>query len=233
MKRGLLLAVIVLYSAFVFAQKEKACKHLVYKDISPKGYVGYQFHVLAGEKLALTYLESTIPLYGPFLDCDMVSRKPAGYKMLHVVDGKEDIYIADVTSPKFRKISKKSIIEDHKANSDFMKTAMRNSADTAIFNEPILMEFTPNIGSGKIDNYDCTIGVMQISKSYSWKIWYTKEMSCNWVFHDYFWLVPGTIVRAEDSDGCVYALEIVEDTDFVLQETTESVREALRIFLNR
>ncbi|MBR5983176.1 MAG: hypothetical protein IK025_05595 [Bacteroidales bacterium] len=233
MKRGLLLAVIVLYSALVFAQKENASKHLVYKEISPNGYVSHYFHVLAGKKLALTYSEFTILLYGPFLDCDMVSRNPAGYKMLHVVDGKEDIYIADVASPKFNKINKKSIIEDHKQNSDFMKAAMVNSADTAIFDESVLMEFTPNIGKAKIDNYDCTIGVMQISKSYCWKIWYTKEINYNWVFNDYFWLVPGTIIRAEDSDGCVYALEREEDTDFVLQETAESVREALRIFLNR
>ena len=236
MRGTFLLTVMMLVSALVFAQKDKASKHLVYKEINSKGYV-YHFHVLAGEKLALTYSEITIPLHSPFLDCDMISRKPAGYKMLHVVDGKDGIYIADVTSPKFNKINKKSIIEDHKLDSAliavFKKAAAENNADTAIFDEPPLMEFTPNIGKAKIDTYDCTIGVMQVTKSYSWKIWYTKEMSYNWVFHDYYWLVPGTIVRAEDSDGCVYALERIEDTDFVLQETVESVREALRIFLNR
>ena len=237
MKRGLLLAVIVLYSALVFAQKEKACKHLMYKEIFPKGVV-YHVHVLAGENLALTCSDFKIPNTIPFLDCDLVSRKPAGYKMLDVID-RDEIYVADVTSRKFNKLNKKAIIDIYTPDSAFisvfMKIAAENnySSDMLYMDYPVIMKFTPNIGTEKIGDYECTIGMMQVSESYSWKIWYTKAMNYNWAFHDVFWLVPGTVVRAEDSDNLVYELEKVEDSDFVLQETTESVREALRMFFNR
>jgi hypothetical protein len=238
MKKTFVLTVILFVAAFAFAQNGKASKYLVYKEIFPRGDV-YHVHVLAGEKLALVCSDLKIPNTIPFLDCDLVSRKPAGYKILHVVDGKEEIYVADVTMPKFNKISKKSIAEcctlDSALVAFFKKLAVENNySDTVSLDEPVIMKFTPNIGTERIGDYECTIGTMQVSESYSWKIWYTKAMNYNWTFLDeVFWLVPGTVVRAEDSGNLVYELEKIEDSNFVLQETTESVREALRMFFNR
>ena len=237
MRGTFLLTVLVLVSAFVFAQNGKASKYLVYNEVFPNGDV-YHVHILASEKLALTCTDLKIPNTIPFLDCNLVSRKPASYKMLHVVDGKEEIYVADVNMPKFNKISKKSIVESYMLDSAlvalFKKFAVENNySDTVSLDEPVIMKFTPNIGTERIGDYDCIVGMMQVSESYSWKIWYTGSMNYNWVFNDVFWLVPGTVVRAEDSGNLVYELEKVEDSDFVLQENTESVREALRMFFNR
>ena len=237
MRGTFLLTVLVLVSAFVFAQNGKASKYLVYNEVFPNGDV-YHVHILVSEKLALTCTDLKIPNTIPFLDCNLVSRKPASYKMLHVVDGKEEIYVADVTMPKFNKISKKSIVESYMLDSAlvalFKKFAVENNySDTVSLDEPVIMKFTPNIGTERIGDYDCIVGMMQVSESYSWKIWYTRSMNYNWVFNDVFWLVPGTVVRAEDSGNLVYELEKVEDSDFVLQENTESVREALRMFFNR
>ena len=235
--RGILfVTVMMLVSAFVFAQNGKASKYLVYKEIFPKGNI-YHVHVLAGEKLALTCSDLKLPNTIPFLECNLVSRKPAGCKMLDVFD-RDEIYVAEVTYRKFNKLNKKTVIDSYKLDSAliafFKKIAVENNeSDTLSLGEPVIMKFTPNIGTERIGNYECIIGTMQVSKSYSWKIWYTKARAYNWAFNDVFWLVPGTIVRAEDSDNLVYELEKVEDSDFVLQETTESVREALRMFFNR
>lgn len=236
MRGTFLLTIMMLVSAFVFAQNGKASKYLVYKEVLPNGDV-YYLHVLVGENLALTCSDLKIPNTIPFLSCDLVSRKPAGYKMLDVVD-RDEIYVADVTSRKFNKLSKKTIIDSYRPDSAFVAVfkkiaAERNYSDTILLDEPVMMKFTPNIGTERIGDYDCIVGMMQVSESYSWKIWYTRSMNYNWVFNDVFWLVPGTVVRAEDSGNLVYELEKVEDSDFVLQENTESVREAMRMFFNR
>jgi len=211
-------------------------KYLVYKEIAPKGQVNH-LHILAGEKLALTCSDMKIPNTIPFLNCDLVSRKPAGYKFLNVVDRPDGIYVGDVVNPKFEKLSRQTIIERSTPDSAFLivlnEIFAEKYPDSTFVNKPVIMKFTPNIGSEHIGDYACTIGKMQITESYSCKIWYTKEMSYNWVFTDKFWLVPGTVVRAEYSDGNIYELEKFEDSNFVLQETTESVREALRMFFNR
>jgi len=233
MRKVVLISVFVFAVTILFAQS----KYLVYKEMTRTGYTSF-IHVLAGEKLALTYSDFKILRNNPFLDCDMVSRKPAGYKMLHVVDGKDEIYVADVTMPKFNKLSKKSIAECYTLDSAlvaFLKNIDPERKDPYMLSldEPTLMKFTPDIGTGKIGNYECTIGTMRISESYSCKIWYTKSMNYNWVFKDEFWLVPGTIVRAEYSNGMVYCLESVSDSELVVANNTESVKAALRLFLGR
>ena len=234
MRKVVLISVFVFAATMLFSQS----KYLVYKEMTRTGYTSF-IHVLAGEKLALTYSDFKILKDNPFLDCDMVSRKPAGYKMLHVVDGKEEIYVADVTMPKFNKISKKSIADSYTLDSAlvafFKKLAVENNdPDTVSLDEPVIMKFTPNIGTERIGDYECTIGTMRVSESYSWKIWYTKAMTYNWAFHnDVFWLVPGTVVRAEDSGGMVYSLESVSDSELVVANNTESVKAALRLFLGR
>ena len=76
MRRGLLLTVIVLYSAFVFAQKGKASKYLVYKETTKLGQSSL-VHILAGKDLAVVCYDLPIPSGLPFLNCDMVRRNPA------------------------------------------------------------------------------------------------------------------------------------------------------------
>jgi hypothetical protein len=104
-----------------------------------------------------------------------------------------------------------------------------------IVSEPVIMKFTPNIGSERIGEYDCTIGKMQITESWSCKIWYTKDINYNWVhiIHGEFWLVPGTVIRAEYSDGMTYCLESFSDSELIVGDNTESVKSALRLFFGR
>lgn len=59
-------------------------------------------------------------------------------------------------------------------------------------------------------------------------------MDYNWVqTRGEFWLVPGTVVRAEYSDGLVYSLDNVSDMDIEVGDNTESVKSALSLFFGK
>ncbi|MBQ5457221.1 MAG: hypothetical protein IIT61_00695 [Bacteroidales bacterium] len=173
----------------------------------------------------------------PFLSCYLISRKPAGYKFLNVIDRPDEIYVGDVANSKFEKLSRKAIIERSKPDSAFLAVLNEIIAekypDSTFVDKPVIMKFTPNIGSERIGDYECTIGKMQITESWSCKIWYTKEINYNWVHHDEFWLVPGTVIRAEYSDGMVYSLESISDSELAVGNNTESVKAALHLFFGR
>lgn len=233
MRRGLLLTVIVLYSAFVFAQKGKASKYLVYKETTKLGQSSL-VHILAGKDLAVVCYDLPIPSGLPFLNCDMVRRNPAVYRNLHVVDSNGDFMVADVTKAKLREISRESIIEQYTIDSTFM--AMFSDVaelSNGYIDEPVIMKYTPKLFTDRIGDYKCTVCDMRITETYSCRIWYTKSLYCNWVFNDVFWLVPGTVVRAEYSDGLVFTLEGIYDSDIVVEENSESVNKALRMFFYR
>jgi hypothetical protein len=236
MRGTFLVTVMMLVSAFVFAQNGKASKYLVYKEIFPRGDV-YHVHVLAGEKLALTCSDLKLPNTIPFLDCNLVSRKPAVCKFLNVIARPDEIYVSDVAYSKFEKLNRKAIIEHSTIDSAFLavlnKIIAEKYPDSIIVEKPIIMKFTPNIGSERIGDYDCTIGKMQITESESCKIWYTKEINYNWVHLDEFWLVPGTVIRAEYSDGMTYFLESISDSELAVGDNTQSVKAALHLFFGR
>lgn len=237
MRKLVILSFLILVSNMLFAQSTS--KYIVYKETTKTGHT-INYHILAGEKYAVMcsdfeqkFSENMYPL----LSCYLLSRKPAGYKFLNVIDRPDEIYVGDVANPKFEKLSRKAIIERSKPDSAFLAVLNEIIAekypDSTFVDKPVIMKFTPNIGSERIDEYDCTIGKMQITESWSCKIWYTKEINCNWVHHDEFWLVPGTVIRAEYSDGMTYCLESISDSELTVGNNTESVKAALRLFFGR
>lgn len=235
---------VVLLSVFVFAVitlfAQGASKYLVYKETTKTGHTSF-IHVLAGENYAVTSYDckpkaSDTTL--PFLDCNIVCRKPAGYKLIHVVDRYDGIYVADVPHLKYTEINREKIIERMKPDPWLLavmnEILTKEYPDSVYVDEPVIMKFTPNIGSERLGDFDCTIGEMQITESWNCKIWYTKMMDYNWVqTRGEFWLVPGTVVRAEYSDGLVYSLDNVSDMDIEVGDNTESVKAALSLFFGR
>lgn len=222
----------------LFAQG--ASKYLVYNETTKTGHT-ISFHILAGKNYAVMCDDFNPKisenLY-PLLSCYLISRKPAGYKFLNVIDRPDEIYVGDVAYSKFEKLNRKAIIEHSTIDSAFLavlnKIIAEKYPDSIIVEKPIIMKFTPNIGSERIGDYDCTIGKMQITESESCKIWYTKMMDYNWVqTRGEFWLVPGTVVRAEYSDGMVYSLESISDSELAVGNNTESVKAALHLFFGR
>ena len=206
MRKIAFLSVIVFSATMLFSQS----KYLVYKETTKSGHaINYQ--ILAGKNYAVMcddFNPKISEKMYPLLNCYLVSRKPAGYKFLHVVDRPDDIYVGDVANPKFEKLSRKAIVGRYMPDSAFLAVLNEIIAekypDSTFVGKPVIMKFTPNIGSERIGDYDCTIGKMQITESWSCKIWYTKMMDYNWVqTRGEFWLVPGTVVRAEYSDGLV------------------------------
>ena len=244
MRGTFLLTIMMLVSAFVFAQNGKASKYLVYNETTKTGHT-ISFHILAGKNYAVMCDDFNPKisenLY-PLLSCYLISRKPAGYKFLNVIDRPDEIYVGDVANSKFEKLSRKSIMVKYAPDSAFMAVLNEMIAEKepsfpapTIVSEPVIMKFTPNIGSERIGEYDCTIGKMQITESWSCKIWYTKDINYNWVhiIHGEFWLVPGIVVRAEYSDGMVYSLESISDSELAVGNNTESVKAALHLFFGR
>lgn len=239
MRGTFILTVMMLVSVFVFAQNGKASKYLVYKETTKTGYT-INYHILAGEKYAVRcpdFEQKVSEKMYPFLSCYLVSRKPAGYKFLNVIARPDEIYVSDVAYSKFEKLNRKAIIEHSTIDSAFLavlnKIIAEKYPDSIIVEKPIIMKFTPNIGSERIGDYDCTIGKMQITESESCKIWYTKEINYNWVHLDEFWLVPGTVIRAEYSDGMTYFLESISDSELAVGDNTQSVKAALHLFFGR
>lgn len=235
MKKFVIFTVLVLAYAMTFGQNES--KYLVYKETTKSDH-SHLIHILAGKDLAVVYNDMKIPNPPlPLLNCNLVSRKPAGYRMLDVVDNEDGIYVCEVSNARFLTLSKKQIKERTTPDSTFMAILndiiAKTYPDSVIENKPVVMKFTPNIGSEKIGSYDCTIGKMQITESYSCKIWYTKAMNYNWTFIDELWLVPGMVVRAEYSDGLTLNLESVTDSNLAIGNSTESVRKALHLLLGR
>ena len=236
MRKVVLISVFVFAATMLFSQS----KYLVYKETTKTGHT-ITYHILAGEKYAVSCSDFNPKISEnmyPLLSCYLVSRKPAGYKFLNVVDRPDEIYVSDVANSKFEKLSRKAIIEYSTPDSAFLAVLNEIIAekypDSTFVEKPTIMKFTPNIGSERIGEYDCTIGKMQITESWSCKIWYTKMMDYNWVqTRGEFWLVPGTVVRAEYSDGLVYSLESVSDSELVVANNTEFVKAALRLFLGR
>ena len=235
MRRVVFLSFFVFAATILFAQS----KYLVYKETTKTGHT-ISFHILAGKNYAVMCDDFNPKisenLY-PFLSCYLISRKPAGYKFLNVIDRPDEIYVGDVANSKFEKLSRKAIIERSKPDSAFLAVLNEIIAekypDSTFVDKPVIMKFTPNIGSERIGDYECTIGKMQITESWSCKIWYTKEINYNWVHHDEFWLVPGTVIRAEYSDGMVYSLESISDSELAVGNNTESVKAALHLFFGR
>ena len=236
MRKFVILSFFVFAVTILFAQS----KYLVYKETTKTGHT-INYHILAGEKYAVSCSDFNPKISEkmyPLLSCYLESRKPAGYKFLNVVDRPDEIYVGDVANSKFEKLSRKAILERMVPDSLLLATinkmiAEKEYPDLVIVDEPVIMKFTPNIGSEYVGGYDCTIGNMQITESESCKIWYTKEINYNWVHHDKFWLVPGTVVRAEYSDGMTYCLESFSDSELVVGDNTESVKAALRLFFGR
>ncbi|MBR6066447.1 MAG: hypothetical protein IKP45_01475 [Bacteroidales bacterium] len=237
MRKFVILSCLILVVNMLFAQG--ASKYLVYKETTKTGHT-ISFHILAGKNYAVMCDDFNPKisenLY-PFLSCYLISRKPAGYKFLNVIDRPDEIYVGDVANSKFEKLSRKAIIERSKPDSAFLAVLNEIIAekypDSTFVDKPVIMKFTPNIGSERIGDYECTIGKMQITESWSCKIWYTKEINYNWVHHDEFWLVPGTVIRAEYSDGMVYSLESISDSELAVGNNTESVKAALHLFFGR
>ncbi len=235
MSKVVLISVFVFVATMLFSQS----KYLVYKETAKTGHT-ITYHILAGEKYAVSCSDFNPKISEkmyPLLSCYLESRKPAGYKFLNVVDRPDEIYVSDVAYSKFEKLNRKAIIEHSTIDSTFLavlnKIIAEKYPDSIIVEKPIIMKFTPNIGSERIGDYDCTIGKMQITESWSCKIWYTKEINYNWVHHDEFWLVPGTVIRAEYSDGMTYCLESISDSELAVGDNTESVKAALRLFFGR
>ncbi len=237
MRRVVFLSFFVFAATILFAQS----KYLVYKETTKTGYT-INYHILAGEKYAVRcpdFEQKVSEKMYPFLSCYLVSRKPTGYKFLNVIARPDEIYVSDVAYSKFEKLNRKAIIEHSTIDSAFLavlnKIIAEKYPDSIIVEKPIIMKFTPNIGSERIGDYDCTIGKMQITESESCKIWYTKDINYNWVhiIHGEFWLVPGTVVRAEYSDGMVYSLESISDSELAVGNNTESVKAALHLFFGR
>lgn len=231
----------VLFPFFVFAAMTlfSQSKYLVYKETAKTGHT-ITYHILAGEKYAVSCSDFNPKISEkmyPLLSCYLVSRKPAGYKFLNVVDRPDEIYVGDVANSRFEKLSRKAIIERFTPDSTILAVLNEIIAekypDSTFIKKPTIMKFTPNIGSERIGEYDCTIGKMQITESWSCKIWYTKEINYNWAHHDVFWLVPGTVIRAEYSDGLVYSLDNVSDMDMEVDDNTESAKTALHLFFGR
>lgn len=242
MRGTFILTVMMLVSVFVFAQNGKASKYLVYNETTKTGHT-ISFHILAGKNYAVMCDDFNPKisenLYS-LLSCYLISRKPAGYKFLNVIDRPDEIYVGDVANSKFEKLSRKSIMVKYAPDSAFMALLNEIIAEKepsfpapTIVSEPVIMKFTPNIGSERIGDYDCTIGKMQITESESCKIWYTKEINYNWVHLDEFWLVPGTVIRAEYSDGMTYCLESISDSELAVGDNTQSVKAALHLFFGR
>ncbi|MBQ2573754.1 MAG: hypothetical protein II575_05985 [Bacteroidales bacterium] len=237
MRKFVILSCLILVVNMLFAQG--ASKYLVYNETTKTGHT-ISFHILAGKNYAVMCDDFNPKisenLY-PFLSCYLISRKPAGYKFLNVIDRPDEIYVGDVANSKFEKLSRKAIIERSKPDSAFLAVLNEIIAekypDSTFVDKPVIMKFTPNIGSERIGDYECTIGKMQITESWSCKIWYTKEINYNWVHHDEFWLVPGTVIRAEYSDGMVYSLESISDSELAVGNNTESVKVALHLFFGR
>lgn len=237
MRKFVILSCLILVVNMLFAQG--ASKYLVYKETTKTGHT-ISFHILAGKNYAVMCDDFNPKisenLY-PLLSCYLISRKPAGYKFLNVIDRPDEIYVGDVANSKFEKLSRKAIIERSKPDSAFLAVLNEIIAekypDSTFVDKPVIMKFTPNIGSERIGDYECTIGKMQITESWSCKIWYTKEINYNWVHHDEFWLVPGTVIRAEYSDGMVYSLESISDSELAVGNNTESVKAALHLFFGR
>ncbi len=239
MRGTFLVTVMMLVSVFVFSQNGKASKYLVYKETTKTGH-SINYHILVGEKYAVTcsdFNPKVSEKMYPLLSCYLLSRKPAGYKFLNVIDRPDEIYVGHVANPKFEKLSRKAIIERSKPDSAFIAVLNEIIAekypDSTFVDKPVIMKFTPNIGSERIGDYDCTIGKMQITESESCKIWYTKEINYNWVHLDEFWLVPGTVIRAEYSDGMTYFLESISDSELAVGDNTQSVKAALHLFFGR
>ena len=235
MRKFVILSFFVFAVTILFAQS----KYLVYKETTKTGYT-VNYHILAGEKYAVScpdFKQEVSEKKYPFLSCYLISRKPAGYKFLNVIARPDEIYVADVAYSKFEKLNRKAIIEYSTLDSAFLAVLNEIIAekypDSTIVEKPVLMKFTPNVGSERIGDYDCTIGKMQITESESCKIWYTKEINYNWVHHEEFWLVPGTVIRAEYSDGMTYCLESFSDSELVVGDNTESVKSALRLFFGK
>lgn len=237
MRKFVILSCLILVVNMLFAQG--ASKYLVYNETTKTGHT-ISFHILAGKNYAVMCDDFNPKisenLY-PFLSCYLISRKPAGYKFLNVIDRPDEIYVGDVANSKFEKLSRKAIIERSKPDSAFLAVLNEIIAekypDSTFVDKPVIIKFTPNIGSERIGDYECTIGKMQITESWSCKIWYTKEINYNWVHHDEFWLVPGTVIRAEYSDGMVYSLESISDSELAVGNNTESVKAALHLFFGR
>lgn len=237
MRKFVILSCLILVVNMLFAQG--ASKYLVYNETTKTGHT-ISFHILAGKNYAVMCDDFNPKisenLY-PLLSCYLISRKPAGYKFLNVIDRPDEIYVGDVVNSKFEKLSRKAIIERSKPDSAFLAVLNEIIAekypDSTFVDKPVIMKFTPNIGSERIGDYECTIGKMQITESWSCKIWYTKEINYNWVHHDEFWLVPGTVIRAEYSDGMVYSLESISDSELAVGNNTESVKAALHLFFGR
>ncbi len=239
MRKFVILSVFVFAVITLFAQG--ASKYLVYNETTKTGHT-ISFHILAGKNYAVMcddFNPKISEKMYPFLSCYLVSRKPTGYKFLNVIARPDEIYVSDVAYSKFEKLNRKAIIEQSTIDSAFLavlnKIIAEKYPDSIIVEKPIIMKFTPNIGSERIGDYDCTIGKMQITESDSCKIWYTKEINYNWVhiIHGEFWLVPGTVVRAEYSDGMVYSLESISDSELAVGNNTESVKAALHLFFGR
>lgn len=237
MRKFVILSFFVFAATILFAQS----KYLVYKETTKTGHA-INYHILAGEKYAVSCSDFNPKISEkmyPLLSCYLESRKPAGYKFLNVVDRPDEIYVGDVANSKFEKLSRKAIIEHSTLDSAFLAVLNEIFAekypDFIIVEKPIIMKFTPNIGSERIGDYNCSIGNMQITESESCKIWYTKDINYNWVhiIHGEFWLVPGTVVRAEYSDGMVYSLESISDSELAVGNNTESVKAALHLFFGR
>lgn len=237
MRKFVILSCLILVVNMLFAQG--ASKYLVYNETTKTGHT-ISFHILAGKNYAVMCDDFNPKisenLY-PLLSCYLISRKPAGYKFLNVIDRPDEIYVGDVANSKFEKLSRKAIIERSKPDSAFLAVLNEIIAekypDSTFVDKPVIMKFTPNIGLERIGDYECTIGKMQITESWSCKIWYTKEINYNWVHHDEFWLVPGTVIRAEYSDGMVYSLESISDSELAVGNNTESVKAALHLFFGR
>ena len=235
MRRVVFLSFFVFAATILFAQS----KYLVYNEMTKTGHT-ISFHILAGKNYAVMCDDFNPKisenLY-PFLSCYLISRKPAGYKFLNVIARPDEIYVSDVAYSKFEKLNRKAIIEHSTIDSAFLavlnKIIAEKYPDSIIVEKPIIMKFTPNIGSERIGDYGCTIGKMQITESESCKIWYTKEINYNWVHLDEFWLVPGTVIRAEYSDGMTYCLESISDSELAVGDNTQSVKAALHLFFGR
>ncbi len=237
MRRVVFLSFFVFAATILFAQS----KYLIYNETTKTGHT-ISFHILAGKNYAVMCDDFNPKISEnmyPFLSCYLVSRKPTGYKFLNVIARPDEIYVSDVAYSKFEKLNRKAIIEHSTIDSAFLavlnKIIAEKYPDSIIVEKPIIMKFTPNIGSERIGDYDCTIGKMQITESESCKIWYTKDINYNWVhiIHGEFWLVPGTVVRAEYSDGMVYSLESISDSELAVGNNTESVKAALHLFFGR
>ena len=241
MRRFVILSVFVFAVITLFAQG--ASKYLVYNETTKTGHT-ISFHILAGKNYAVMCDDFNPKisenLY-PLLSCYLVSRKPAGYKFLNVIDRPDEIYVGDVANSKFEKLSRKAIMVKYAPDSAFLAFLNEMIAEKepsfpapTIVSEPVIMKFTPNIGFERLGDFDCTIGEMQITESWNCKIWYTKMMDYNWVqTRGEFWLVPGTVVRAEYSDGLVYSLDNVSDMDIEVGDNTESAKSALSLFFGK